>query len=114
MPIETVGSAEAILQLVASFQGLEGKGPDPLEIWSRIVRYTSTGGTFKFYPLIEYNPEKPAGEFLLDITDLLKRGLLQLLPDGRIELTSLGRCFTFAKTLPVSLTPLEKDMVITS
>ena len=110
MPIETVGSAEAILCLMSRFQELRGAGPNLQAVWSEIVAYTNQGGKYKFYTLADYDPGKPAGEFLTDLGELAARGYMRPLPDGILEVTALGRCFAFAKKLPGSLLPLEEEI----
>jgi hypothetical protein len=110
MPLETVGSVEALLQLMATYEGLNGKRANPAKIWREIVTYINGGGKFRFYPLSQYNPDQPAEEFLADVAELVESGLLIPLKDGTLEVTPVGHCLAFSKTVPSSLLALEAQI----
>jgi hypothetical protein len=110
MPMETVGSGETLLRLFASYQGLNSVQPDPLEVWRRIAAYARQGGTYRFYPVLAYDPENPPSEFAADVAQLVAEGLLRPLADGRVEVTPLGRCFAFGLAVPPSLESLAQEI----
>jgi hypothetical protein len=111
MALEAIGSKEVILQLLAIHQGRNGRRPDPFKIWKNIGAYVKRGGAYHFYPLCDYDPVSPPGEFATDLVELVEEGLIRPLNGGTVEVTPLGRCFASARSLPVSLHDLEEDVV---
>src|SRR5438477_12462453 len=111
MPLETVGSAEALLQLFAKYQGSNGRRPHARSVWKEIVGYLENGGRHHLYDLSDSGPSGPADQFLADLDELLSSGFIAPLGKGRFEVTPLGRCLAFTRTLPGSLADLEERVL---
>jgi hypothetical protein len=115
MRIETVGSAEALLQLFYVAQGTNGYRPNPAEVWKIIVNYTretTEGHAFSAYLACSSKTSssaanRPAPLFLGDLQELLAQGVIRLQPDGSVEVTAFGKCLAFARSVPSSLTSLQ-------
>src|ERR1035438_8716195 len=93
MAIETVGSTETLLQLLATCQGRNGRRADPVAVWRQIVEYQNRGGKYRFYPFFDLDPDRPAGEYLFDLGSLVKAKCLALGASGAIEVTPVRRSF---------------------
>ena len=104
---KTVGSAETLLKLLASYQGMNGRRPDLARVWSHVASYVTGEGVYRFYPASECESAIPRGRFLLDIGDLVRSGYLTPLPDGKLEVTALGRSVVRALSVPVPVEALE-------
>lgn len=116
MAIQTVGTPEALLQLISVYQGLNGSRPSPRELWSPIVAFLQDTGNpvFRSYHLAGIDPSNPNPQFLGDIAELIKHRFVVLRADGKLELTPVGRCLTFARELPPVLAPLADRMATES
>ena len=110
MSSEAVGSKQVILQLLAIHQGRNGRRPNPFDIWKRIGVYVKNGGAYHFYPLCDYDPVAPPGEFATDLVELVEEGLIRPVNGGFVEVTPLGRCVASARSLPASLHDLEQEI----
>jgi hypothetical protein len=106
MPLETVGSTETLLQLLATYEGLNCRRADPFEIWSQISSYAKAGGEYQFYPFSDYDPMELPSEYVADLAALLDDNLIRPLQDGRVEVTPVGNCLVFARMVPGSLRSL--------
>lgn len=116
MSIPTIGSAEALLQMFYVAQGANGYRPNPSDLWHLIADYTQEhpqGQVFSAYLAGRFcRPDsaenEPTSLFLGDLQELLSQGVIRLQPDGCIEVTPFGKCLAFARTVPASLSGLEK------
>jgi hypothetical protein len=106
MAIETVGVPQALLQLIASYEGLNGHRASVGLLWKEISSFVTDGDCG---PLATYRGTEttsPSPQFLGDVSELLRSGFLRIESAGRLELTSIGRCLSSARQVPVSLEPL--------
>lgn len=117
MKIETIGSAEALLQLFYVAQGTNGYRPNPMDLWREIATYAQQAAaehTFTYYlTCFSGRPQAishPTAPFLGDLQELLSQGAIKLLSDGRVEVTAFGKCLAFARTVPNSLARLESNV----
>jgi len=108
----TVGSSEALLKLLAVYQGTNGYRPNPFAIWSKIAAYVRAGGEYRFYPLSECKSEDPGGRFRDDLGELIGYGFLRPLDNGDIEVTPEGQSWVSTLALPKSLTDLGTQIAI--
>lgn len=110
MPQETVGSAEALLQLVYVHQSSNGRRLTPLQLWREISEYSKSGGEFQFYILADYDSAVPDGEFLADLATLVEEQYVERLTDGSLQVTPQGKWLVYATTVPQSLHNLRQRM----
>ncbi len=116
--IQTVGTTEAILQILAIWQTWHGERPFLIgEIWSRLVKFMETSP--RSFTNLELsgriagglNSEEPNPEFLGELTELLQYGFIRLHEEGlfrgHFEVTPSGWCLTRARELRDDLKPLE-------
>jgi hypothetical protein len=111
MPIPITTPAEAVLQLVSEYQGLESKGPPVRLLWRLFGNFLQSEmlNAFHGYRLAGIDPQALNTEFLGDIKDL-KSDLLIELDADRVSLTPLGRVLTIARELPPELKKLGARM----
>lgn len=105
-PVPTRSSAEAILQLVSTYQGANGLKLSARTLWEKIVDFVHDGGC-RFYRLSKYDRLHPDGPYLRDITYLVKGGFLELTDSGCLQLTPLGRCASFPRVITPELRNLQ-------
>ena len=108
MPYRAVGSDESLCKLIAIAEDLQPETMNLRTVWKAICRFTNDGGGYTFYDLCDYDPEKPASQFLDDLGRLVQRGFLE---PGKIRLTGPGRFHAWVLSLPESLEPIRELLV---
>ena len=111
MAIRTVGTPEALLQLISAYQGLSGRKVSPEELWREVAGFMgSSPSVFRSYRFTSIDLNRPNNQFLADLHELVKQGWVRLLDNGRMELTPVGQCLTWARELPPALQPLGEQV----
>jgi hypothetical protein len=105
MPVDAIGSAEVLLKLLAIYQGGNGKRPDLKQIWRQISTHGQSEAT-----LYGVSGEEPAPQFLRDLDQLHKWGLVRPLGDGRLEVTPLGHIASHGRKVPSTFASLRESI----
>ena len=106
MAIEALGSTQVVLQLLSAYQ-VNGTRLSPEALWTRLANRASA----VLYPLGEHDPSQPDPDFFGDLVELQSDGVIQSLPDGRLEVTDLGQFISAARTCPHELLELERALI---
>ena len=112
--IETVGAVEILNQLVFAYHETSQR-PTPSELWRQIVRYMKLSDNrpriFEWYRWrVETDPTKPIPQFLGDLGELIQTNYVELLKDGTLQMTPVGRFLASARVLPVEYRDLARDI----
>ena len=107
---ETADSTEALLQLFYVAQGKKETGPRPDQLLAVVREYAHDhpqGHPFTAYFDICPPCHCLPSPFVGDLRKLISDELITIRDDGCVEVTILGTCLAYARTLPRSLAELE-------
>ena len=110
--IYTMGSAEALLNLLFIAQGKnDGGDVDPYKVLEIVWDYTREKperNPFEHYMMPRSENGIASDPFLCDIEELASEGLIRLNENGRVQVVLLGQCMAFARSLPNPIADLGK------
>lgn len=110
MPLQTVGSDEALLCIIAKYTKIDNEGISVNDLWREIADYQNGGGRYRFYMPTRQDQNRPDGKYLGELSRFIERGDLEMIA-GKIVSTVQSHYTAYRFKLPAALDLFEKRVL---